>query len=228
MKLLPVFLLGSILLADGPGKIESHYSKQDFKLSADPNAKQWKNVKGILAENDPMGAPVPGHAMEVRSRWTDKNLYLLFISPYETLYLKPSPSTTTETNKLWDWDVAEAFIGSDFEHIRQYKEFQVSPQGEWVDLDIDRDHAKPEGGWKWNSGYTVTARIDPAKKIWYGEMSIPLDKIDTRAPKPGNEMRINLFRIQGPPPERKFVAWQKTGGRSYHVPEAFGKLVLTK
>jgi Domain of unknown function (DUF1083). len=185
-------------------------------------------VKGIVAENDPMGKPVTGHAMEVRSRWTDKNLYLLFICPYETLYLHPSPSKTTETNKLWDWDVAEAFIGSDFEHIRQYKEFQVSPQGEWVDLEIDRDYPKPEGGWRWNSGYEVTARIDPAKKIWYGEMRIPMDKIDTRAPRVGNEMRINLFRIQGPPPKRIFVAWQKTGSPSYHVPEAFGRIVLAK
>jgi hypothetical protein len=54
---------------------------------------------------------------------------------YEELYLHPNPSATTETNKLWEWDVAEVFIGSDFKNIRQYKELQVSPQGEWVDLD---------------------------------------------------------------------------------------------
>ena len=42
-----------------------------------------------------------------------------------------------ETNELWNWDVAEVFIGSDFKNIRRYKEFEVSPQAEWVDLDIN-------------------------------------------------------------------------------------------
>ena len=80
----------------------------------------------------------PGHRTEIRSRWADKNLYLLFVCPYEELYAKPDPSYTAETNKLWEWDVAEVFIGSDFQNIKRYTEFQVSPRGEWVDLDIDR------------------------------------------------------------------------------------------
>ena len=44
-----------------------------------------------------------------------------------------------ETNELWNWDVAEVFIGSDFKNIRRYKEFEVSPQAEWVDLDVNLD-----------------------------------------------------------------------------------------
>lgn len=230
MKALVFFLCcAGFLMADGSGVIESHYSKSDFVLSADPNAKQWKSVKPVVADNDSFGKPAEGHRTEIRSRWTDKNLYFLFICPYKELYLKPDPSTTTETNKLWDWDVAEAFIGSDFQNIRHYREFQLSPQSEWVDLDIDRDHPKPEGGWHWNAeGYEVKARIDKDKKIWYGEMKIPVASVDSRPAKAGNEMRINLYRLQGPPPKRQFVAWQPTGQPNYHVPEAFGKIVLRK
>jgi hypothetical protein len=110
---------------------------------------------------------------------------------YEELYLHPNPSATTETNKLWEWDVAEVFIGSDFKNIRQYKELQVSPQGEWVDLDIDRDHPKPEA-WKRNSGYQVKAPVDPDQKIWYVAMKIPLSAIDRRAAA-GNELRMNFY-----------------------------------
>ncbi|HUS06280.1 MAG TPA: carbohydrate-binding family 9-like protein [Bryobacteraceae bacterium] len=226
MRLCAFFFIGAALLAGGDGRIESHYSKRDYGLTANPEARHWKKVKGIVASNDGFGAPVKNHDTEVRSLWTDKNLYLLFICPYEALNLKPQPSTTKETNKLWDWDVAEAFIGTDFERIRHYREFQVSPQGEWVDLDIDRDHPLPEGGWMWNSGFTVKARLDEAKKIWYGEMKIPMAGIDTRKPRAGNEMRINFYRIQGPGPKRVGIAWQKTGAASYHVPEAFGTLVL--
>ena len=219
-------LVSSTLMAAEPGLILSHKIDKDFDLTADPGAAHWKNVPGVFAENGPQREPVPGHRTAIRSLWTEKNIYFLFTCPYETLYLKPNPSATVETNKLWEWDVAEVFIGSDFTNIRQYKEFQVSPQNEWVDLDIDRDKPKPEGGWLWNSCFRVKARIDHARKIWYGEMQIPLDKIDARPPNAGNEFRINLYRIQGPPPKRKLIAWQPTGQPNYHVPEAFGRLRL--
>jgi hypothetical protein len=55
----------------------------------------------------------------VRSRWTKNNLYLLFVCKYEELHLKTEPATDRETNALWNWDVAEAFIGSDFANIRR-------------------------------------------------------------------------------------------------------------
>ena len=224
-----VLCCSAIALADGPGVIESRYSKSEFPLSADPSARHWKDATPVIAENDPMGKPTPGHRTEIRSRWTDKNLYFLFVAPYETLHLKPNPSASTETNKLWEWDVAEIFAGADFNNIRHYREFQVSPQNEWVDLDIDRDNPKPEGGWLWNApGYEVKARIDKDKKIWYGEMRIPIASIDSRPAQAGNQIRVNFYRIQGPPPARKFVAWQPTGKPSYHVPESFGRLVFKK
>jgi len=31
----------------------------------------------------------------------------------------------------------KCFIGSDFKDIKRYKEFEVSPHNEWIDLDID-------------------------------------------------------------------------------------------
>jgi hypothetical protein len=228
-------LLTTNVHAEGPGKIESLYSSRDFPLTANPAAAQWKKVKPVIAESDRYGKPVAGHRTEIRSRWTKDNLYLLYVCPYETTYLKPSPSTTTETNKLWEWDVAEVFIGTDFENIDRYRELQVSPQGEWVDLDIDRKSPRPEGGWGWNSGFKVKARIDTEKKIWFGEMRIPIRSLyaqrekDVPRTKAGVEMRINCFRIQGGPGEaRIYIAWQPPNKPSFHTPEAFGRLVLVK
>ena len=74
------------------------------------------------------------------------NLYFLFICPYDELYLKPAPTTRQETNELWNWDVAEVFISANFRDIKLYKEFEVSPQGEWVDLDIDLHKPHHEDG----------------------------------------------------------------------------------
>jgi len=213
---------------DDSKTIKSFYSKSDFAVTADPNSEEWKKIKGVVATNGPLGDLTPGHRTEIRSRWTDKDLYLLFICPYEELYSKPDPSTTTETNKLWEWDVAEVFIGADFQNIKRYTEFQVSPHGEWVDLDIDRGSTPFNHDWQWNSGFEVKARIVADKKIWYGEMRIPIDKIDKRKPQAGQELRINFYRFQGPPPNRKRIAWQPTGSDNYHVPEAFGLLRLEK
>src|SRR5579863_5142447 len=230
MRLQPicfVFVAGAALaFADGPGLIVSRHADDDFALTADPGAAPWKSVAGVFLENGPKGEPVPGHRTEVRSRWTGDNVYFLFVCPYETLHLHPNPSRTRETNELWDWDVAEVFVGTDFQHIRQYKEFEMSPQGEWVDLDIDRDSPHPEKGWLWNSGFEVKARIDSSRKIWYGEMRIPVKSIDKRPPAQGLEMRINFYRCQGANPGLKYLAWQPTGAETFHVPEAFGKMKL--
>lgn len=206
--------------------LESHFSKADFELTADPASPPWNGIGGVFAENGPHGERIPGHRTEIRSRWTTGNLYLLYICLYETLHLRPNPALTAETNQLWDWDVAEAFIGSDFQHIHRYKEFEVSPRGEWVDLDIDRDSRAPQEGWRWNSGFSVKGRIDSAHKVWYAEMRIPISSIDARHPEAGLEMRANFYRCQGPEPGRKYIAWQPTHAASFHVPEAFGRLRL--
>lgn len=216
------------LLAREPQIALSRYAASDFPLTADPGAPQWRKAPAVIAQNGPKGEPVPGHRTEIRSRWTRDSIYFLFICPYQELHLKPNPSQTVETNQLWDWDVAEVFVGSDFKEITRYKEFELSPQGEWVDLDIDRVKPLPEGGWLWDSGFTGKARIDEAHKVWYGEMRIPLSSIDSRPPTAGLQMRINFYRCQGKDPGRKYIAWQPTGAETFHVPQAFGLLKLVR
>jgi hypothetical protein len=212
--------------ADGPGVAVSHRAPADFALTADPDAAAWRGVAGIFMDKGPKGDPVPGHRTEVRSRWTSNNIYFLYICPYQELHVHPNPSQTTETNQLWDWDVAEVFIGTNFKNIHRYKEFEMSPQGEWVDLDIDSTRMGNADAWLWNSGFEVKARIDPSRKIWYGEMRIPIKSIDDRPPAAGIEMRINFYRCQGADPHRQYIAWQPTHAATFHVPEAFGRLRL--
>lgn len=199
----------------------------DVPLTTDPSASFWQGTQPVFIAGDTFGNPVASHRTEVRSRWTKDSLYLLYIAPYEQLNLKPSPSTTTETFQLWNWDVAEAFIGSDFNNIKLYKEFELSPQGEWVDLDINLDKMGDKNAWKWNSGFQVTARIDREHKIWYGAMRIPFSSISDHATATkGERFRINLFRCQGPEETRHYLAWQPSMSKTFHVPEHFGTLVL--
>ncbi len=222
--LLPFVLLFAAA-SDPAAVLESAYSARDFDLSANPNSAEWATAPRVVANRDYFGQPITGAPTEIRSRWTKQNLYLLYICPYDQLNLKPDPNPAAETPRLWNWDVGEAFIGWDFEHIGRYKELQVSPQGEWVDLDINRENTQAAEGMKWNSGYSVKGRIDPDAKIWYGEMRIPFKAIDTREPQEGRELRIGLYRIAGVDP-KKHYAWRPTGQTSFHVPQAFGILRL--
>src|SRR5215472_12904904 len=103
--------------ADVP-TIESTRAKQDVQLTLDPSADLWKKAHAVFIDKDRFGNPVHVYRSEVRSRWTKDNLYFLFICPYKELSLKPNPNTKEETNELWNWEVAEAFIGSDFSDIQ--------------------------------------------------------------------------------------------------------------
>ena len=206
--------------------IESAHSARELPLVADPNAPEWADAPRVFARVDKAGVPVAGPPTEIRSRWTAEHLYLLYICPYAELNVKPDPVTVEETPRLWNWDVAEAFIGWDEAHIGRYKEFQVSPQGEWVDLDIDRGDPKRQQGMRWNSGYAVAARIDRDAKVWYGLMRIPFRAIDPRTPENGHTLRIGLFRISGAN-ARQHHTWRPTGAATFHVPEAFGTLRLS-
>ena len=219
-------LLAAAGIACAADQAESRRAPRDAAPDTNPNSAFWRGAPAIFAASDGRGSPVPGHKTEIRSLWTPQNLYFLFICPYESLNLKPEPKTAEETNELWKWDVAEVFIGSDFQNIRRYKEFEISPRAEWVDLDINLDAPRHEDGWKWNSGFQAAARIDEAAKVWYGCMRIPYTAVDVRAAAAGNVLRINFYRSQGARPNHRSIAWQPTGAASFHVPEAFGTLKL--
>jgi hypothetical protein len=206
-----------------PETIRSLRASHDAALDLHPQSAFWRDAPSIFFEGDNFGRPVKPLRTEVRSRWTDSNLYLLFVCPYLDLHLKSSPQTKVDTNYLWNWDVAEIFIGADFEHIRRYKEFELSPQNEWLDLDIDLDQPHHDGA-KWNSGFETAARVDSKTKIWYGAMRIPFAAIDPHPPHAGSRFRANFFRSQGQ--SRQLLAWQAPMGESFHVPERFGILEL--
>jgi len=192
----------------------------------DPHSSFWAGASRVIAERDFYGRPIPGHRTEILLQWTANNFYLLYVCPYAELNLKPNPNLTLETYELWNWDVAELFVGDDFKNIRRYKEFEVSPQSEWVDLDVNLDTPPHEVGWVWQSGCEVAGRIDPSQKIWYGFMRIPWSSIDHRTPAEGNELRINFYRCQGSDPDRKYITWRPVHRPAFHTPECFGILKL--
>lgn len=199
---------------------------RDFDPTARPDATHWSGLPHVTLARTYSGDLLPGSPTVVRSQWTDEALYLRYDCPYDTLTLSPAATLTQKTPYLWNWDVAEAFIGSETGRVRVYKEFQVSPRGEWVDLAIDLDEGDLDRALAWRSNMTAGAHIDATSCVWHAEMRIPFTSIEMKGPKRGRSLRLGLFRLSGHEP-RILHLWRPTGRPNFHVPEAFGRLLLS-
>ncbi len=203
----------------------------DPALSADPAASVWRNAAATSISKDcSKQIDYPSLSTEVRSFWTDTHLYLLFTCPYHELNLFLPAIGGGPRDKLWDRDVVEMFLGDDWQNIRHYREFEIAPTGDWIDLAIDLDHQSYDQSWR--SHWTTAAHIDEARHIWYAAARIPLAAVSAAPVKPGTRWRANLYRIEGLGPDsgRHFLCWQPTcvvNRDPNHVPENFGTLVFT-
>jgi hypothetical protein len=202
------------------------------ELSTDPHSKTWAHASSAWIEKDcSQRLDYPKLKTEVRGFWTDSDLYLLFISPYTELNLWLPADNTKDHIKLWDRDVVEFFLGDDWTDIKHYREFEIAPTGDWVDLAIDLNKEKYEASW--DSGWQRQGRIDEANHVWYAAARVPLKSVSEAAVEPGTKWRANLYRIDGlgEDPQRHFMCWQPTcvvNRDPNHVPEHFGTLIFAK
>ncbi len=200
------------------------------ELSSDPQSAMWRSANAAAMSRDcTHTVDYPDLKTEIRGFWTDSDLYLLFICPYRSLNIFEPPRNDQPRRGLWDRDVVEMFLGDDWENIRHYREFEIAPTADWIDLAIDLDHRGQ--GRNWRSGWKTTARIDAKAKVWYAACRIPLKSVSEKEIKPGTRWRANLYRIdgEGPDPQRRFMCWQPTcvvNRDPNHVPENFGTLIF--
>ncbi len=200
------------------------------EVVADAGAPVWNGAARADVGRDCRTAEEEGgRRTVVRGFWTDTDVYLLFECPYAALNLWLPAMGGGPRDKLWERDVVEMFLGSDWTDIRRYREFEIAPTGDWIDLAIDLDRDSYDR--KWRSGWKTAARIDREKKVWYAAARIPLSAVDTGAVRSGTRWRVNLYRIEGAGEDagRRFLCWQATCPRDRdpnHVPEHFGTMVF--
>jgi Flp pilus assembly protein TadD len=200
------------------------------ELSADPKSQVWEqSATATIVKDCSHSLDYPDLQSTVRAFWTDSDLYLLFMCPYKKLNLFTPSQNNTARDKLWDRDVVEMFLGDDWTDIRHYREFEVAPTGDWIDLAIDLNRNSYDKNWR--SGWRTEARIDEASHIWYAAAKIPLKSVSMEPVKEGTRWRMNLYRIEGEGPDAKrhFLCWQPTCARGRdpnHVPENFGTLIF--
>lgn len=238
--LLPLTLLLPLLLGaqqpcvftEPPATLNVRHVKGDPDLSLNPGSKPWRRASQTVLDKDCHKQVTYDQARTlIRAFWTDQYVYFLFECRYSTLNLFLPANNSQPRNKLWDRDVVELFIGADWKDIKRYREFEVAPTGDWIDLAIDLNRNSYDQTWR--SGWQTMARIDEARKTWYAACRIPLSSITSEAVHPGTRWRMNLYRIDGPSPDanRHFMCWQPIctpEHPSNHTPEHFGTLVFEK
>ncbi len=195
--------------------------RDSLDAAAFPPSKAWRTAKPVLFNRDWQGKnPDPDRQTEVRLLWTPEFLYVKFVARFRSITVFDDADPDGRRDKLWDRDVAEVFLQPDPQQTRRYKEFELSPNGFWIDLEIANgalQHIK--------SGLQRRVTINKSQKTWTAELAIPMKSL-TQTFDPASVWRVNFFRVEGPTEPRFYSSWQPTSTPqpNFHVPDRFGFL----
>jgi alpha-galactosidase len=193
----------------------------EITLNAADPSKAWASANPVrFSENWQGKNPDPGLQTEVRVLWTLATLYLQFVCSYREITVFQDSDRNGRRDHLWDHDVAEAFLQPKPSPERYYKEFEVAPNGMWIDLDIT-----PSGLADLKSGLTRSVHVDEQRRLWAAELAIPIKAITPKF-NPNEFWRANFYRVEGRTEPRRYMAWQPTHTPkpNFHVPKAFGTM----
>jgi hypothetical protein len=203
------------------------YSAGDSAPDGDLSKEIWKRAKWVEFDHDPTGKTEnPAIVTRVAAVWSEKYIYFAFVGHYESLNVYEGEDIAKERWELWNRDVVEVFLNPRPERISHYYEFEVAPNNQWIDLEIDKTKT-PFNDAGWNSGFEHATKIDEKNHLWLTEMRIPLSAVGVERIQNGDQWRVNFFRAagHGGDEKRTFLAWSSIPqGGTFHVPSRFGIL----
>jgi hypothetical protein len=175
--------------------------------------------------------PPQSIATDVRIDYTDDALIVLFRGKYEHLRLAkdlPIEAGTGKSHRLWvHSDVYEFFVGPNSRSTGLYKEFQVSPDARFIDINVNRAEGKSDHHWQ--SGVRCRSFVCGEKKIWSAAIEMPWNCFDTDF-RSDCEWNANIYRATGRFHGDELLAWSATGygERAFHRYENFGRIIFEK
>lgn len=197
--------------------------KEAVNAEGFPEKSAWEKAPAIRFDADWRGLQAdPQRATEVRLLWNRETLFLRFRAQYRELNIFPSARPDGWRDQLWERDVAEVFLQPEDGDPLVYKEFEISPNNFWIDLNISHG-AKEE----MRSGLRRRAAFDAHEHVWTAELAVPMRSL-TKAFDPAKPWRVNFYRVEGAKEPRFYSAWSPTmtPAPNFHVPAAFGHLVF--
>lgn len=215
-----------LLMRQAPSsEIVAVHIDHEIRLDAAHSAIEWQAADPVIFFTDWQGEnPDPARQTEVQVLWSDRTLYLRFECRYREIFVFEDSDPNGRRDHLWDRDVAEAFLQPDPSRERFYREFEVSPNGMWIDLDIF-----PGGLSDLKSGLQRSVSLNPQSHTWIAELAIPMTALTTYFDS-SKIWRANFYRIEGSQEPRAYLAWHPTHTPTpnFHVPGAFGSLRFAK
>ncbi len=227
-----LLLLSSLFVYDAPAKMIDRIKiasvKTDFAVGEFDN-RAWKNATEIVIDKYWSGENAPvGRQFKAKLLWSKTALYVRFeANQTEPLIVSDKPNSATKTRGLWDRDVCEIFLAPRKADFRHYYEFEIAPNGEWIDLGIYQMPDKRETDWDYKSEMKSAAKIEKDRVL----MAVKIEwSAFKAAPKAGDVWLGNILRCVGLDPTRGYLTWQPTFTKepSFHVPEKFGEFEFGK
>lgn len=185
----------------------------------------WETAPAIRFSADWQGKNADAQrSTEVRLLWNPDLLFIRFEARYRAITVFADAEPSGRRDQLWDRDVCEAFLQPPGATGRNYKEFEVAPNGFWIDLDI-ADGKKRD----LDSGLRSRITMDEPAMTWRAVLALPIRSITEQFDCHG-VWRANFYRVEGENEPRFYSAWRPTHTPqpNFHVPEAFGALVFTE
>lgn len=184
-----------------------------------PREIAWKSAAPVRFCRDWQGHhPDATRETQVRAIWSPDFLYLRFEAKYRSIFT--FPDRDQRQDELWTRDVAEVFLQPAGQSGHFYREFEVSPNGDWLDLNI-------VAGKDANLHCSMKSRmaIHASEKLWTADVALPMSCLIERF-DPKQTWRLNFFRVEGAGDSRFFSSWHPTNTAqpNFHVPEVFGVL----
>lgn len=206
---------------------------RDLTLTGKVDDPLWQSAKAVLL-TDPIDGATKRYQTTARLLYNTRYLYIGFTCEDEYVW----GSYTERDSPIFTEECVEAFICPSGK-IRQYYEINVSPRNTVFDAFI-LNGREADGEWRLTSfvnytcmGLITGVHIDgelgvPGAKSWSAEYALPFRSLighDHLIPEPGDEWRLNLYRIDSTSHDTlDFYAWASTGKNDFHLPARFGTL----
>ncbi|MBZ5535499.1 MAG: carbohydrate-binding family 9-like protein [Acidobacteriia bacterium] len=207
---------------------ECRWAEEGPPLTADLGTEFWEAAQWQAISTQWNGEAVdPQWETSFAARWTEDFLYFGFHSRFQNLTMVDRPLVQTRTPSLWDKeDVVEIFIAPDLKRPNRYKEFELSPSAQWIEIDLDWDRNLKN--FNWAAGMESRSTVNMVRRQWQAEFRVPLGSLEMKGVAAGTCVALNAYRVELR--SCLYLAWNPTmtPKPDFHVPQRFGQMFLSQ
>jgi hypothetical protein len=214
--------------AGAPRVLECRWSDEEQPVRADLGTEFWRAAQWEAISTQWNGEAVdPQWETFFAARWTGEFLYFGFHSQFQNLTMVDRPQIETRIHDLWDKeDVVEIFMAPDLRRLNCYKEFELSPSAQWIEIDLDRD--RNFKNFNWDGGMESRSAVNLVRRHWQAEFRVSLESLGMKGMAAGTRVALNAFRVELK--SQLYLAWNPTmtPKPDFHVPQRFGRMLLSR